>query len=202
MRTQHLGDTMDFAKGGILKLAGPLLNHLVVIPMITAKDDWEQRHLVLYAKMLGLAAERILLPRQTFDGGRREEYFNRSVQRLPACADIFLDPDKGFSLSPRNRRSDQHVCCCDVGTFVDKNRERVLAIYCHRRAGAEDLCARVAAECYCSAFAYKGSACAMLFLSRNEKRLKRLRSRLFSFFAPMNETRLTQVFPAAQDNAS
>jgi hypothetical protein len=202
MRSNHLGDSLDFAKGAILRLAMPLLNGPVVIPMLTDQANWTRRHFALHARTLGLPVERILLRNQTFDAAQRQEYFSRAVYPLPAYTDIFLDPDTGFSISRRNRRSEEHVCCCDVGVLLDQNQERVLIIYCHRREGVDGLGQdrNVMVNDHRYAFAYAGKPAAMQFLSNNRKRLHCLRSHLSGCLAPMHEMRLTRILHTPRDN--
>ena len=200
MNSDHLGDSLDFAKGAILRLTMPLLNSLVVIPMLTDQPRWTKRHFALYAGILGLPVERILLRRQTFYARQRQEYFSKVVRRLPAHSDIFLDPDTGFRRQGGN--AGQSVRCSDIVRLLGQDPERVIVIYCYRRTGVgeleQSLEAAVNGGRY--GFAYAGGPASMMFLSNNVRRLRGLHSHLSRFLAPMDGTRLTRILPAPSDN--
>jgi hypothetical protein len=197
VNSDHLGDSLDFAKGGILGLVMPILNSPVVIPMLTDQARWTGRHFALYARILGLPIGRILLRSRAFDACQRKEYFSGIVRALPTHTDIFLDPDTGFR--HRGGKANRRIRCGDIRMLLDQNQERVVIVYCHRREGVHKLTRdlRTAMDGSQFAFAYAGAACAMLFLSNNVGRLDLLRSYLSGLLAPVNGERLTPILHAS-----
>jgi hypothetical protein len=173
MNLRYLGDALDHWKGSLfeqLQVAG-VLEDFAVDAMETDAEDWQPFDTALLATLLRIEPNRIL-------GHREDLALNRSgyFDEITHKGDLFLDPDTGIAtgkvLSPP-----QYVFPKEVHELFVREPSRVLAVYQHIRA--QRACDRVQqvltaltlkAQPF-SCCAYESGTVAMLFLSRQSRRI-------------------------------
>lgn len=186
MNLEHLGDALDYWKGGLIEMLDGLLRDLHVIPLFT--DDpttaWTQDHLRLYARLLSVPRDRILACNQSFQNALRQEYF--AGLSLPEQSDLFLDPDTG--IAPNHGGNAKHIRLNEIAGMLPAESRRILLVYqhafrkhdyvtraLHRVVDSDQLRGT-------SAFAYLGGAASMIFITRAKSRLNELHRRLAQAF--------------------
>jgi hypothetical protein len=180
---------LDLAKGTILGLTKACLKGLAVIPMLTDAEKWDNGHYELYAKILGFSEDSVRLRGRPFDCGKRRDYFRDAAKVIPSDFDVFLDPDTGFS---KNGPAQKSVRPSDIDDLLKDDSHRVLAIYSHRRERGGTLRENLANTLNgrCPFLAYRGTPGAMIFLSKDCKRLTALHRCLGHYLRPMDNERL------------
>lgn len=192
MQLQFLGDALDHWKGALFQhlFCENLLKELYVEPMITDNRVWTPKELNTYVKLLHLKnVDRIIHLDRIFTGNR-VDYFN-SIEYL---GDLFLDPDTGIATGNATRRL---IKVIELDLIMKNNPDRVLSIYQHTRQGIK-MSGRVTEVTNClfknlkdiSCTSYEGTMVAMLFISRNKKRIGHIYDYFHELIEPVAERRL------------
>jgi len=178
MNLKHLGDALDFWKGGIFRLLGNALNDVHVLPMFTdmnVHDTWTDDRIRAYAILLGVDQTRILRSKDQFPGAQRERYFHNLGIRDDK--DIFVDPDIG--IEPNGGGDRRHIRMAEIEVLLPRGSSRVLLVYQHsyRNSKWVDKCLdKVCNSDKFHAFAYCAGTVAMIFVARRENQhLKEMR---------------------------
>lgn len=180
MNRSHLGDALDFWKGGLIGWLRPAMRSMRVVPMFTDPniDDWSSEHIALYARLLGVRPASVLHAGVRFTHARREEYF--SSMRIPVEADLFFDPDNG--ISDGRRANARHVTHQELERFVPSRSDRVIIVYQHARRERDYPAKTLARICRAipgaEAIAYRAGQVALIILSRDLVRVDRIRDTL------------------------
>jgi len=203
MHVKHLGDALDFWKGGFFKLLGNALNNFHVLPMFTdvnASDVWMGNCMHAYVTLLGVHKERILRSADQFkkeDAGRIE-YFEEI--NLDCDADLFVDPDTG--IEPPGGGDHRHIRVKGINVLLPNDSKRVLLIYQHRTHESdwvENCLKKVSNHENLKAFAYDAGGAAMIFVARREnQRLNAMRKYLHDNITHLfseEVDRLTDIYP-------
>ena len=200
MNLTHLGDALDFWKGGLFRILDKALNDMHVLPMFTDKnghDAWTDDRIRAYASLLGVDKARILRSKDPFPGTQREDYFQNLD--IEDDSDIFIDPDIG--IEPDSGGDRRHIRQSEIEALLQSGSRRVLLVYQHssrKREWLKSCLEKVCASSEFHAFAYCAGTVAMIFIARCEnKRLKEMRESLHAvtFSFPAKPLRLTEVFP-------
>ena len=176
MNMQFLGDALDHWKGSIfsrLQKAG-LLEDFSVDPMLTDAEDWNTADFRLYADLLQVSIDQILRHKTDLKEDRKK-YF----AEIEHSGDLFLDPDTGIA-SKGGSPIRNYIKIHEVHRLLDYNPSRMVCIYQHIRAmktseridSLVSALKEVKANLYCCS--YESPSVAMLFLSRDQKRIKRI----------------------------
>ena len=174
MNLCYLGDALDYWKGSLLERMqqAKLLTELAVDPMASDAADWTDFDRALFATLLRITPAQIVQHRE-FLCANRARYF----REIAHAADIFLDPDTGIATG-RVRDMSQYVGAAELHALLDAQPSRVIAVYQHiraiptrRRLGT--IYAHVSADPRpFSCCSYESSTVAMLFFSRNARRVE------------------------------
>jgi hypothetical protein len=191
----HLGDALDHWKGSMIEMLGDSLRDLHVVPMFTDNDPaacWTEVHLELYTRLLRVSRDRIMLCHTPFQQSNRRDYF--SELRLPAEADVFLDPDTG--IAPDGRGTAKHVRPQDLATVLPAGSRRIVLVYqhsSHSRDFVEKALRQVVDSPRLSgvgAIAYDAGTVAMIFAARHQPRLIELRKTMTRLFKGSSRVRM------------
>lgn len=168
MNLAHLGDALDFWKGGLFGILGKALNDMHVLPMFTDKnvhDAWTNGRIRAYASLLGVDEARILCSKISFPGAQRENYFQNL--RIGGDSDIFVDPDTG--IEPDSGGDRRHIRQSEIEALLPSGSRRVLLVYQHsprKREWLKGCLEKVCASNEFHAFAYCAGTVAMVFIAR------------------------------------
>jgi len=187
MKLDHLGDSLDHWKGSMVELTRPILRDLRVVPMFTdvvcQGDPWTEQHLLVYAKLLRIATNHLLMTDRCFTHSSRQTYF--SNPDLRGKFDIFVDPDTG--LEPARGCDDRHITFNDVDMLLRDAADRMLMIYQHSQPYnmRDSVVNRMpAVRRRWPACAYWAGAASMIFVSRDEDRIAEVRRNLSQWLGP------------------
>lgn len=171
MNLKYLGDALDHWKGSLLQrlYKEGLLINLHADPMITDSRPWDDAEIHVYSKMLNMETNRILNATKLFRGNIAN-YFSYSYH-----GDLFVDPDTGIATGDRCYK---HITVDEIDTLLSKNGDRIISIYQHNAQGMRmpDRVDRVIRHLNNEIpgivlSSYESATVAMLFASRNEKRI-------------------------------
>jgi hypothetical protein len=189
MNINKLADALDHWKGSILELMKPILRDVHVLPMFTRTGEdeppWGEKHLSLYASLLGLDVNRILQPDRYLDHLDRETYFGDPS--LGGDFDLFLDPDNG--IEPRTRGCcEQHVTLKDLSVLMPEGGDRLVLLYQHSqpynmRDSIINRLPAIEKEGWRLCALWSGVV-SMLFLSREQQRIDEVRGRIRKWLGP------------------
>lgn len=180
MNKKHLGDAIDYWKRAMLDLFGSEVKRLRVVPMFT-DGKWSRRDLDLYARVLHVKCPQILKHDKQFTHEGRRDYF--ASLNTAASYDVFLDPDTGVEPGCGSA-CERHVTVHELEQMLSTAPGRVLFVYqhAHRKndwaSDALDRLAEINGTPRCWRFAYDAGSVAMLVVSRDKERVKRLHARI------------------------
>ena len=193
MKIDHLGDSLDHWKGSVLQRTECVCRDLRVVPMFTdfkrQGEPWTEQHLRVYAELLRLPIDRLVLTDRCFTHDTRQTYF--SLPCLGGGFDLFLDPDTG--LEPRRGCDECHVTLDDLCTLMHDSTDRMLIVYQHSqpynmRKSVEEKISLVGQKW--PACGYWAGAASMIFASRDKNRIEALWSNLCQWLGPCADRRL------------
>jgi hypothetical protein len=180
MNTQFLGDALDHWKGSLISILRnkKIFRKLAVEPMITDDQPWQPQDLQTYTRILNLGQhDTVCHTNTTFRAHNinRQDYFGQ----IPNDCDLFLDPDTGIASEGGNRK---HIRIREILRLLngDSTGTRLLMVYQHlARTSSEEqrqiiqnrLDQLNRRACYC---VYQSRQAAMLFISRNKKRIRNI----------------------------
>ena len=176
MNLKHLGDALDYWKGGIIGRLQANLSDIHVLPMFTdAPGTWTSNRLKLYADLVGVDVSNILQQQTPFSSASRKTYFGNLG--ISDDIDLLVDPDTG--IEPNSRNDETHIRLLELGLLLPRGCSRLVLVYQHspRRKinnWCDDSIQRVVNNSYTEGsliFAYLAGNVAMLFMSRNYQRL-------------------------------
>jgi hypothetical protein len=197
MNLEHLGDALDFWKGGLMVRLINELNDIHVLPMFTdATANWTPQRLDLYAQLLGVQTPVILRSDVQFTAISRVTYFQDI-----ACgdADLFADPDVGTQ--PNGGGDCRHIRFLEIAQLLPVGAKRVLLVYQHSfreenwtGIRLQDVIGNLPG---CSAFAYWAGSVSMIFIARDRQRLTNMFQVLQAMTAslPPNIIRVLPIVP-------
>lgn len=174
MNMQFLGDALDHWKGSIfsrLRKAG-LLEDFSVDPMLTDAEDWNTADFRLYADLLQVSIDQILCHKIDLKEDR-SKYF----AEIEHSGDLFLDPDTGIT-SKGGTPIRNYIKIDEVHRLLDCKLSRMVCVYQHIRAmkTPERINSLVSAlkevKANFNCCSYESPSVAMLFLSRDQNRIK------------------------------
>ena len=132
MNLGHLHDVFDHWKGSVIRTVVAVLHDLHVVPLCTG-EAWTQEERRLYAELMGVLLNHVLLPDQLFENrAKRQAYF---VPCQPDHKyDLFLDPDTG--VEPDSGCTRCHVTLDDLDYLLPQCSPGLVMVYQHSpRAG-------------------------------------------------------------------
>jgi uncharacterized phage-like protein YoqJ len=186
MNKKHLGDAFDHWKGSLIQILSRkrIIQNLRVEPMITDNEQWGKNDSETYRKLLNLpSVERICHKDEIFVNRKqrkRKDYFGE----IPKRCNLLIDPDTGIKLSENTKK--KHVKLCEIKELLDDKR-RVIMIYQHsQRKNNQETFDEINKEIskmtpkihWC---AYNGGQVAMIFISRKQNRIERIKKTLKSY---------------------
>jgi hypothetical protein len=185
MKKEFIGDALDHYKGSILKLlsSDDLLENLAIEPMITDDNAWTPDEISLYLRLLCAPENTQIIHKGKPFLGNRKKYFAEINQ----TGDVFLDPDTGVTTS---KVSPGHIKATELNIILNEDRmnKSVLIVYQHNAIGrkfeerikeiVEHVLAVIEKGC-CTT--YEGRQVGMIFLSKNEDRIKLIHQRFKEF---------------------
>ena len=163
MNSSYLGDALDHWKGALFSylLEEKALNDLAADPMLTDPDAWMLDDYRLYARLLNLPGDKVLVHSRSLRD--RGAYFGEIMH----AGDIFLDPDVGIA-THGVRRLEQYVEVVDVVRLLFSGLNRMVVVYQHVRGKTvTDRVDKVVSKLPDSLFwvSYESGTVAMLFIS-------------------------------------
>lgn len=181
MNLRYLGDALDHWKGSMFEhlQRADLLCNFAVDAMLTDCEVWQPDDHELYASLLRVDQSQIVEHERLFTV-ERSDYF-REIQHQ---GDLFLDPDTGIATG---RHTLKHVRPTEIHNLLNRQPDRILAVYQHisRRRTHERIQEIVStlerSGPSTSCCSYESGTVAMLFLSRNVRRVEDIR-RYFEHF--------------------
>jgi hypothetical protein len=178
MNLTFLGDALDHWKGSLFESMqkAEVLKNFAVDPMASDLPAWNEQDFDLFARLLRVRRSQVVPHQHSLVN--RASYF----KEITHSGDLFLDPDTGIATG--KRPTEKHIAPGEIRSLIDAS-DRVVAVYQHVRA--QRVCDRVDAVCgalrdhipECHWCSYESGTVAMLFVSRNHKRLAAV-SRHFS----------------------
>ncbi len=208
MELSKLGDALDSWKGAMFGEAQAELRPLYVVPMLTDAADWNPGHVAVYANMLGVPVEHILLADRPFTNAQRNQYFDDAARPLPRWSDVFVDPNAGPCVGRPNGHPANYVKCAEINTLLiggrvgPEERDRVVLVYRHQDRNQDidglaeyvgGLAGQIGAGC--SGFAVLCGITALLTFSYNKRRLVALRDLISRVYGPVAISRVTGIQP-------
>ena len=195
MNLQHLGDALDFWKGGVFRSLD-ITDQLRVLPMLTDAQSWTPDQLALYATLLCLPGPgRILRCQVQFPENPRASYFEVPCGGGPC---IFLDPDTGIGPG-----GGKHVTITDLDQVLSCNGVEMLVVYqhAHRTEGwLADLIATLKLNLKAPVFVFglDCGAAGMIFIARkSDGRFGKARSDLDGLLGPIKSVMPARGQPSA-----
>ena len=193
MNTQHLGDALDHWKGAIIPFikSASINNHLWIEPMVWDLSDWSVSHWNLYASLLGVSREEVVMHTTSLKQ-QRKAYFNE----IPAEGDLFLDPDIG--LKPLNPSGiHRYVTPQELSSLLDADPHRIAYVYQHFRGNSHsairtssEAALRILDTCH---FHYVSGTVLLLAISQQRDRISTVRDNLFKQYEPVSEYRISML---------
>lgn len=193
MNLKYIGDALDHWKGSLfegLQLSG-VLRSLAVDPMATDGSEWRPADRRLFARLLRIPVSALIRHRALLtDRGR---YF----EEIQHPGDLFLDPDTGIATG---RVTPQHVRPDEVVRLLEQRPGRVIAVYQHVRAQrvrdrVAEVCKAVSRHGACHWASYESGTVAMLFFSRDRRRVLRIAA---YFRRQLGEHAVNRVFASTR----
>jgi hypothetical protein len=205
MKLEHLGDALDFWKGGMIGCLQGSLSDIHVLPMFTDRDvpgTWIAARLELYAKLVGVNVRNILRHQTPFSPGTRRTYF--TDLKISSDIDLFVDPDTG--IQPNGKGCKEHIGLAELGLLLPEGCSRLLLVYQHSSRDKNwcENCIQRVLKCDhmkgSQVFAYVAGNVAMLFVSRNYHRLDVVHGLLREFTSPLlpDMARVTRISPPSK----
>lgn len=175
MRRDFLGDALDFWKGAVLgRLQGErLTTGLWVDPMFSDPEAWSAGDKATYARLLNVDPERLVPHKVTL--GLRDDYF---AELESHAGDIFLDPDTGV-WTGKGKATVRHIAPKEIECLLAATSGRLVIVYQHNARSSmpvrvAEVTASVRRVSRCAWASYESSTVAMLFLSRDPRRPRRV----------------------------
>ena len=190
MNLKHLGDALDFWKGGLIGRLEGVLNDGHILPMFTdAPNAWTPDRLLLYAHLTGMDVSRILRHDISFRLTNRRNYFDN----LPIAnhVDLFVDPDTGIEPAGGGNCKYKYIKLDELARLLPESSSRILLVYQHKPRTKDwpSECLKRTAKALqledrCL-FAYNAGDASMIFLSRDGRRLTVVRKALGKLASPL-----------------
>lgn len=175
MNLKFLGDPLDHWKGSIFCRLQEvnLLNHFMVDAMATDSSQWRDSDRVLYSNLLCVKPTQLIQHHYSLSTSR-DQYFKEVLQYT---GDLFLDPDTGIGTNNQRPRP-EHLTASELHLVLNQSPSRVVLVYQHVRGiktnkrvkKVIDWLRKPENEPFCW-YSYESPSVAMLFLSRQAKRL-------------------------------
>ena len=189
MKLEHLGDAFDHWKGSVIVRSREALREIHVLPMFTDPEPesvWSRDRIVLYAALIGVAPERVVLTDRRFPGGLRRDYFNDA--RLHGDFDLLVDPDTG--IAPPSGGDSRHIRSDELESLLG-TKDRVVLVYQHsgrteKKGGALRRLTEIR-RLFPHGFAVWAGEVSMFCLSRSERRSRRVRRVMERWLGPCAE---------------
>ena len=176
MMIEHLGDTADFWKGGMIEdlESSGLLSDLAVDQMIADDAEWQSSTYALYQKLLRIKKSQVIVHKKSFQRNRID-YWKEITHR----GDIFFDPNVGIMTSAARPR-EYYLFPVEIKDAVNFNSDRVVLVYQHAcrrllRQRIADIFHRISGQVpLISCCSYEAGNAAMIYFSRSKLRIKEI----------------------------
>jgi hypothetical protein len=196
MNLKYLGDALDHWKGSIFEFLQRqgVLEEFRIDSMASDVSEWKSADLELLARLLRVRPDQLI--NHDYDLCiDRSHYF----AEIPSRGDLFLDPDTGIKTG-RVRIVHHYIHPKELFDVMDRGNNRIVSVYQHIRARntrerLEEVIATLYGkdgEFFCTS--YESGTVALLFLGRNEQRVKAVHE-CFSNLLGVHSTRRIGFWP-------
>ncbi len=188
MQIDHLADAMDHWKGAMVEMLDGIACDLHVVPMLTdfieAGNPWQESHFKLYARLLKVPLDHVLLRDRPFRHADRQSYFGQVC--LKGEFDLLLDPNTGIE-TPTSC-DDRHIRLDDLAVLIPPNEcSRLLLVYQHSQPYnmRDSILNRLPAiQERWPSFAFWAGAVSMVFVSSDNARITACQNRVCEWLGP------------------